>query len=307
MTYSITVPVGTDRYSLASDLQTMAGEISTHLDSIFLTYAGSLKNGDSATFANLSSSSAPSFPTVNVTGSRPESKIANDVVNGFGLKSQNLYFTTKNGTTWTSTGPIVVPDGGTGTQAINRNSLDVEVSTLNAALSSLAARVSAIEAVYASQSYVDGKDVIITNSLNAAKADITSLSNAVATKANYYQNVGKVWDSQNAGSAGYATSAGSANYASGAGNASNADRFAGRALALGRQYYGSISGGSTGEATITHNLGYVPVVLANAYNDTGIMSIACSIGDINGSTAVIKFKNLNNSASESFSFNWMAI
>lgn len=301
------MPVGTDRYSLTSDLQTMASEISTHLDSIYLTFVGSLKNGDSATFASLSSSSAPSFPSVNVTGTRPESKVANDIANGFGLKSENLYFTTKNGTTWTSTGPIVVPDGGTGTQAINRNALDAEVSTLSAALSSLSARVTAIEAVYASKSYVDGKDTTITNGLNAAKADITSLSAAVNTKANYYQNAGKVWDAQNAASAGYATSAGSANYAGGAGNASNADRFAGRALALGRQYYGSLGGGKTGEMTIAHNLGYIPVILANAYNDTGIMSIACSVGDINGSTAVVKMRNLNASTSESFAINWMAI
>lgn len=307
MTYPITVPAGTDRYSLTSDLQIMADEISTHLDSLNTAFSGSLQDGDSPTFTALSSTSAPSFPSVVVTGTVANSKVTNDAVYGFGLKGNNLYFTTVDGTVWTSTGPIVVPNGGTGTQVINRNALDTEVSTLNAALSSLAARVTAIEAVYASKSYVDGKDTTITNSLNAAKADITSLTTKVNAKSNYYQQVNKVYSAQNAANATYATSAGSASSAGTATTASNANRFAGRSLALGRQYYGSLSGGNTGEMTITHNLGYIPVVLANAYNDTGIMSIACSVGDITGATAVIKFKNLNNSVSESFAINWMAI
>lgn len=307
MTYIVSTPVGTDRYSLVSDLRVLADDVVANLQTVDDKYANTVKNGDSPTFLTVSTSSPPTFPSITVNGSRPLSKISNDLTYGFGLKSENIYLTTKNGANWSSNAHITVPDGGTGSQVINRNALDIEVNSLQGQVTSLASRVSAIESVYATQAYVNSAVSSANSGVAALNAKVDSLTTAVNAKANYYQRNNKVWDSQNAAYASSAGSASSAGYATGAGTASNSDKFAGRRLALGRVYYGSLGGDKTGEKTITHNLGYVPVILANAYNDTGIMSIACSIGAVNSSTAVIKFKNLNNSTSESFSINWMAI
>ena len=297
MTHQITIPAGTDRYGLVSDLQVMASDISTHLDTLDARIDGNVASGSSPTFSSLSTESAPTFPGITVSGNRPTSSIKNNV-NGFGLESGTLRLGTTDSSTWVSSGPIIVPNGGTGTQAINRNALDTEVATLNATIAALTARVATLETNHATKAYVDSKDTSINATLSSHTASISSLSTQLGTKANAYGTL------TNVASANYASSAGSASSAT---NANNSTHFRGRSLAVGSFYAGSLSGGQSSQKAITHNLGYTPVVLAMAFGDQGVMSIVCSIETISTTNAVIKYRNLNNSTSEAFSVNWVAI
>jgi hypothetical protein len=298
MSYSIRTPAGTDRYSLTSDLKIMADDTVVHLESLRQETLLAVRENTSPTFNTITTSSAPTFPSITITGQRPFSKITNDATYGFGLKSENLYFTTSNGTTWTSTGHIVLPNGGTGTQAINRNALDAEITTLNATIAALTTRVAAIENVYASKAYVDGQDSPIRNNANNAQARINNLEATLATKANLYTAANKVYYSQ------YANDAGSSNYAA---TANNSNQLSGRRLATGSFYAGTLAGGQSSEMRVTHNLGYSPFIVATAVNDTGVVSIVCSINQVNESTAVVKYRNLNTSTGEECTIIWMAI
>lgn len=298
MSYIIRTPAGTDRYSLTSDLKIMADDTVIHLESLRQETLMAVRENTSPTFNTITTSSAPTFPAITITGQRPFSKITNDLTNGFGLKSENLLFSTSDGVKWTSSGHVVIPNGGTGTQAINRNALDTEVAALTATINALTTRVANLENTYATKTYVDGKDATNTNSVAYAHARIDSLSGTVGTKADLYTAANKVYYSQ------YANDAGSSNYAA---TANNADHFRGRKLAVGSFSAGSVAAGQSSEVTVTHNLGYVPFVVASAIGDTGVVSIVCSVNTVDTNIATIKYRNINASASESCWINWMAI
>lgn len=318
MSYPITTPVGTDKYGLISDLRNVADQTETYLQQLADISAGAVKPGTSPTFNTVTTTSSPTFPDILISGSRLTSLVVNNATYGFGLRSQNIYLTTKNGTNWASNAPITVPDNGTGAQVVNGNTLAAAVATLNSAITSLTTRVTTIENAYASKTYVSSQVKTATDAAAAVQANLNATNTEVAKKANYSSNVNTV------ANATYATSAGSATSATTATTATSATKIGGKTVAWGRGVYGTTDGKIPGESTGDYRWGHVVIthnvpnacVVASVYSDDGRMTIISSVGAITATTAEINFRSLGTqrkldevqgSPSESFSYSWIAI
>lgn len=297
MAFTIRTPAGSDRYSLTSDLRIAADDTIIALNFLKTETEKAVLKGSSPTFGSVATISTSTFPSVLLSGTLGNAFIKNDA-QGFGMYAGNLRLSSTDGVKWSANGHIEVPNGGTGTAAINKNALDTAVSTLNSTITSLSNTIVGINNAYASKSYVDTADSGLSTRITNLTNTVSALSTTVSQKANHNGQVDKV------NYAGYADSAGSTPWASKAGEA---DRIGGRSIATGRFYAGLVYAGKTSYKTINHNLGYEPVVVATAYNDDGNVSIVCSVGAITSSTAVIRYRNINNSTNEYCNISWVAM
>lgn len=296
MTFSVTTPASSDRYSLTSDLRVMADDIESYLNTIAGSAVGAVQPGSSPTLNSITTTSTSTFPSIILSGLLSQAYILNDA-NGFGFKVGSVKLTT-DGTSWTSTGHVNVPSGPTGTQAVNKNVLDSVTNPLDSRITILEESLTGITGTAASESYVDNKIATVNTNIASLNSRLAIAESNVAKKANYAGAVNRV------DRATIADNAAHSNYSD---NATNATKINNRRPVIGSFNAGTLAAGSSSTRTITHNLGYIPGIFATAVGDTGVVSIICSTGSVGTNTAQIKYKNVNSNKSETFWINWMAI
>lgn len=291
MAFEITVPSNDETYSLIADLSLMATQISGYLTALSDDLNGKVESGDSGSFESIAVEGSGQFNQVIVNGTVPNSVI-NNTEDGFGLSANGLTFLSK-GTKWQSSGQIQVPSGGIDDDAVNYTSLNAILAPYIDRITALEAAVSGLGNTYvAKTTYNSGQAA--QDAQIAQRATIAS----VGSKVNAYQG--------NVRMAELAALANVSNHLNG--QASDSARIAGRLLNVGRSNVGSIPASTSRTLKISYPArSYTPIIFAQATADDGDVSIVCSVDDITASTAVIRYKNLNQKKSESTYLNWMVL
>lgn len=296
MSFYIHTPASTDRYSLTSDLTILATDVSSHLDNLQTAINLCVHENTSPTFTSIMTVSAPIFPAITLTGTRPNATVINNS-DGFGLKSASLKFSTTNDSNWASNGPITVPDSGAGSQVVNGNTLTSALTPLINRIAALESTVTSLSSGSATKTYVDTQDAALSSAIATAQAK----ANLVDSKADAWNGdtryvEGAMW-------AKIADSAGSA------GSAGDAGSLTGRRWNIGAFDAGTTAAGANGyHDPIEHFLGVEPgAVLAMAYNDSGHCSIVCSIDYKNASSFRVNWRNLNVKDAENAQICWLAV
>lgn len=298
MAYEIPVPSNDETYSLVGDLGVMANRISEYLNQLAGLINQKPDAGSGAGFSSITVSGTGQFNQVTINGTLPNSSLIN-TTDGFGLYSSGAYLLYQNtappGPWFRSSTNIYIPGGGSGYLAVNHNDLTSKLAPILARLTALETAASGISGNYVTQSAFNASQSAQDAQINL-RATTTQLSGKVNT---FGSNLNKAPSAVTADSAVTTT-----------GRASDSAKIMGRHVSVGRANVGAVPANTSKTLKITFGArpaGTIPVILAQASSDDGAVSIICSVDDITVSSAVIRYKNVNATSSESTYLNWLVI
>jgi hypothetical protein len=190
-TGTISVPTGSQRYSLVSDLTTMANDVTANDNTLQADIDTRVKTNTAAQLLTLTCSSVGSFGShVEVRTTGASGRLTCDS-NGLNLVYGGSTLTT-NGSRFNSNVPIEVPNYPVGVQAANANFVNGAVSALQTANTNLQNSITALD----------------NSKANRYNGDPNWVANSVhANGASYADSAGTAGSATTAGSAGSASSA----------------------------------------------------------------------------------------------------